>query len=58
MMERSVARIDDTRKCLTRSDLAAISGYRDSLEDGPMKYALDFFLFSATEFALSLGELM
>lgn len=58
MLERSAARTDDTRKCLSRSDLAALSEYRDSLEDGPMKDALDLFLMSATEFALSLNELM
>lgn len=58
MMERAVGRADDTRVCLSRSDLAALYEYRDSLEDGPMKDALDFFLMSATEFALSLNELM
>ena len=58
MMERSVIKADNARKCLSHSDLAALSEYRDSLEDGPMKDSLDFFLISATEFALSLNELM
>ena len=58
MMERSASKADNARKCLSRSDLAALSEYRDSLEDGPMKDSLDFFLISATEFALSLNELM
>ena len=58
MMERSASKADNARKCLSRSDLAALSEYRDSLENGPMKDSLDFFLISATEFALSLNELM
>lgn len=58
MLERSIAKVDNTRKCLSCTDLATLSEYRDLLEEGPMKDALDFFLMSATEFALSLYELM